>query len=479
MIDSLENLINFEAFIRIFVLLLIVYTINNIKFLKISIKSNKCVFLYFITLIFSLIFCLAFILLNDLLYILILNCLLLVYFCNKLLYTVEDYLFQIILFCTSLKYIFGFNEQIYFFLLNLIILHSFCSSGIEKAFDLSWRKGVGFYFFSSLPWTSHLNLHSLINKHISVLFNYYIVILEIFAIILFFNSYTTFFVLLNLNLFFISLIYPFRLDLIGYVGFLVSIYSINILSFNDALDSNIIFGDTYYIGAFIIVCSLLNTTIQIMNILVLGPFKNFQPGYKYYINGKDINNKIHNKYFKNIDYIYKKLYINLQKLTFKIESYNLFSTNHFYPLFTYQCIFKNSNDEIVYELPLFSNKGKPLNLISGIFQSRNMEATLYMVSNLTSRYNSLGSTYANWFNNFFELVLNKSKLSNVSTIHIIVNPIKYKMPFSRKINQSITGFEILSKKVNGFLCFTPFKYDFEPLYLNEKNYITSEQKVVV
>ena len=219
----------------------------------------------------------AFILLNNLLYILIIYSLLLVYFYNKLLYSVEDYLFQIILFCTSLKYILGFNEQIYFFLVNLIILHSFCSSGIEKAFDLSWRKGVGFYFFSSLPWTNHLNLHSLINKHISVFINYYIIVLEITSIILFLNSYTNLFVLLNLNLFFIFFIYPFRLDLIGFVGFLVSIYSINILSVNDAFDFNIIFGDTYYIGAFIIVCSLVNTVIQIIDIFNEGHSKTFNP----------------------------------------------------------------------------------------------------------------------------------------------------------------------------------------------------------
>ena len=180
---------------------LTVYICNNINFLKISIKSNKSVTLYFI-LSSSLIFCVAFILLNNLLYILIIYSLLLFYFYNKLLYSVEDYLFQIILFCTSLKYILGFNEQIFFFLVNLIILHSFCSSGIEKAFDLSWRKGAGFYFLSSLPWTNHLNLHSLINKHISVFINYYIIVLEIINLF-FLNSYTNLFVLLNPNLFFI------------------------------------------------------------------------------------------------------------------------------------------------------------------------------------------------------------------------------------------------------------------------------------
>ena len=73
------------------------------------------------------------------------------------------------------------------------------------------------------------------------------------------------------------------------------------------------------------------------------------------------------------------------------------------------------------------------------------------------------------------MVLRITKLDDVSTIHIILNPISFNKPFDRSIVDIQKGFELLSKKVDGFICFTPCKYEFEPLYLDKKNYICCQK----
>lgn len=463
----------------LFTLFLFIYLCNNIKFIKISLKTVKAEKIYSLLLYSSSFLCFAYLVTQDVIYLVAINILLIFYLNRKMLYTVEDYLYQIILFSITLKFIFSFSDQVFFFLIILIFLHSFLSSGISKFFDLTWKTGSGFFYFTSLPWVSRFEIHKLFSKKVSLILNYYIIFIEIFSIIILVIFDYKLFVFVNLILFFLFLIFPIRLDMIGYVGTILSFFSmVNLLNVDYPLNE-LLYEKSNYIGITIIYLSFICCAFQIYSYINHGPFKDYQSGYDYWINNQKSYSHVPSRVFLMIERLYFVTFDKINNYTFKIQFSNLFATNHFYPLFTYQCIFKNKNGEVVYVLPLFSQKGKPLHLTSGIFQSRNMEATFYIFCNLSSRYHCLGKTYINWLNRFFDFILNYTNFKEVSTIHILLNPICFNKPFNRSSVGTRNGFELLSKKVNGFICFTPCKYVFDPLFLDKKNYISCQKKVLI
>lgn len=470
-----EEVFSLNIFLAIFTLFLLIYLFNNLKYFKISLKLVNFDKFYLSLFYLSIVLGISYLLTQELFFLFVINILLIFYFKSKILYTVEDYLYQIILFSISLKYIFKFEDEVFFFLNILIFLHSFLSSGVEKFFDLTWKAGSGFFYFTSLPWISSYEIHKFFCEKVSIILNYYIIFIEIFSLILFIFFDFRLFVFVNLIIFFLLLIFPFRLDMIGFVGFILSFFSIVHLLNIDYPLYELLYEKSYFIGIVIIFFCFFSCIYQIFSIITYGPFKDYQLGYDYFINNKKFAKLEKSKLFLIIEKFYLSIFNKINNFTFKIQCSNLFSTNHFYPLFTYECIFKNEHGEVVHVLPLFSQNGKPLNLTSGIFKSRNLEASLYIFSNISSRFHCLGKTYLNWLNRFFDLVLRITKLDDVSTIHIILNPISFNKPFDRSIVDIQKGFELLSKKVDGFICFTPCKYEFEPLYLDKKNYICCQK----
>jgi hypothetical protein len=95
----------------------------------------------------------------------------------------------------------------------------FFTSGLDKLQDYFWANGVGFMKFASLPWIRHPTADWLMNYSAFLSFmNWAALGMELAALPLMFHPRTRAWACLLYFGFFFSLIWPFRMDMIGPVG---------------------------------------------------------------------------------------------------------------------------------------------------------------------------------------------------------------------------------------------------------------------
>jgi hypothetical protein len=104
-------------------------------------------------------------------------------------------------------------------LLGINVAISFHTSGISKLADPIWQEGTGFYHFVRLGWIRHPSADWLLDWHRALyVMNYVALFFEIGTLPLMLFRRTRPLACLMLLGFFISMIYPLRLDMIGQVG---------------------------------------------------------------------------------------------------------------------------------------------------------------------------------------------------------------------------------------------------------------------
>ena len=173
-------------------------------------------------------------------YLYILNFLLISTLLNiKYGYNVEDLMFQItsfwLIFINSsrIKFISNlifWNNDLdrsgYVFLFGLNIVITIFISGIGKLFDPIWLGNYGMYYLISLPWISIPYLADLIreNQILIILISKLAVIFELIVLPLYISKRFRIIAISLLFVFWVSLLFPLRLDFIGPIGIISAFY---------------------------------------------------------------------------------------------------------------------------------------------------------------------------------------------------------------------------------------------------------------
>ncbi len=99
-----------------------------------------------------------------------------------------------------------------------------CTSGLEKCHDAIWQEGTGFYHFLRLNWVRHPWADWMLTETRFLRFmNYAALAMELAILPLMLFRWTRPFACVLLFVFFLSLIWPFRMDMIGPVGICIAL----------------------------------------------------------------------------------------------------------------------------------------------------------------------------------------------------------------------------------------------------------------
>ena len=106
------------------------------------------------------------------------------------------------------------------FLLGLNYGAIFCSAGIHKLMDPLWQMGLGYYMTSSLPWIAVPGLVAEYSKakFFYLFINHSTIVLEIALVLLWIFKKTRLLATFLIIAFFAGLVFPLRLDFIGWIG---------------------------------------------------------------------------------------------------------------------------------------------------------------------------------------------------------------------------------------------------------------------